>query len=214
MNFRIIQFMTKFIQVIALVLVSSMPALSMEIFIIEGDTLTYDTEDDDVEEEIEMQHVEELRLILEENPDIRLLKLESRGGSKLAAQRMANIIIDAQLDTHVDKDCNSSCVRLFVAGNKRTASLGANIGFHRGYWEADKLEKFYNEEKEVEEWETPFEFASWLYDYVQISVHELLSYFISRGVSIEVASGLYRLGRDEMWFPRREELISLGIITE
>lgn len=187
---------------------------SMEIFIIEGETLTYDTEGDDVAEEIEMQHVEELRLILEENPNIRLLKLESGGGSKLAAQRMASIIIDAQLDTHVDKDCNSSCVRLFVAGNKRTASLGANIGFHRGYWEADKLEKFYNEEKETEGWETTFEFASWLYDYVQISVHELLSYFLSRGVSIEVASGLYRLGRDEMWFPRREELISLGIITE
>ena len=56
---------------------------SMEIFIIEGETLTYDTEGDDVAEEIEMQHVEELRLILEENPNIRLLKLESGGGSKL-----------------------------------------------------------------------------------------------------------------------------------
>ena len=97
---------------------------------------------------------------------------------------------------------------------KRTANLGVKIGFHRGTWSAENMEKYYNSKKEKYGWQTPFDFSSWVYDLVQIEVHELTTYLRSRGVSSYISDQTYRLGENEMWFPRRDELLISGILTE
>jgi hypothetical protein len=182
-------------------------------FSIQGDTLIYNTEDGEYDG-IALGHAEDLLEALQNNKDIKLIKLHSAGGVRVEAQYMADIIIDAGLDTHVNEECSSSCVRMFLAGKKRTADLGAQIGFHRGHWSADRMEKYYENNKKTNDWNTPFDFASWIYDQAQIEVHELITYLTTRGVSTDIAAKIYRLGQDEMWFPRRNELLSSGILTE
>ena len=163
---------------------------------------------------IKLGHDDQLLKVLKENKNIKLLKLESSGGNTEVAKRMANIIIDAQLDTHVDELCSSSCVRLFLAGNTRTANLGAQIGLHRSSWSADGMEIYYEEYKDEYKWETPFEFSSWVYGETQKDFYELAEYFSERGVASYVIGKTYRLGADEMWFMRRKELLKSGVLTE
>ena len=103
---------------------------------------------------------------------------------------------------------------LFLAGNKRTANLGVKFGFHRGTWGAESQEKYYKKYKDIEDWKTPFEFSSWVYDETQKDVYEFITYLTDRGVSSDIAAKTYRLGSDEMWYPHRKELLSSGILTE
>jgi len=119
-----------------------------DVFQVQGDTLLYNGEALNGYDAIRAGHEEQLLKILQTHKNIKLLKLTIDGGTKRIAMEMANIIIDAQLDTHVDKKCSSSCVRLLLAGTKRTANLGAQIGFHRGYWLAEGMEIYYEKHKE------------------------------------------------------------------
>ena len=198
---------------LALIYFGSLPAFS-QVFEVHQNTLTYTTEDHHKDNSISFGHAERLLFILESNRNINLLKLHSYGGSTEAAKYMARIIIDANINTHVDKECSSSCLRLFLAGNKRTANLGVKFGFHRGTWSAESLEKYYKKYKDIEDWKTPFEFSSWVYDETQKDVYEFITYLIDRGVSSDIAAKTYRLGSDEMWYPHRKELLSSGILTE
>jgi hypothetical protein len=91
-------------------------------FSIQGDTLIYNTEDDE-DDGIALGHAELLLDALHNNKDIKLIKLHSAGGVRIEAQYMADIIIDAGLDTHVDEECSSSCVRMFLAGKKITRTI-------------------------------------------------------------------------------------------
>ena len=191
------------------------PQLSFaELFQVKGDTLFYSMEYKYGKQPIKLGHDDQLLKVLEKNKNIKLLKLESSGGNTEVAKRMANIIIDAQLDTHVNELCSSSCVRLFLAGNTRTANLGAQIGLHRSSWSAEGMEIYYKEYKGEYKWETPFEFSSWVYDETQKDFYELAEYFSERGVASYVIGKTYRLGADEMWYMRREELLKSGVLTE
>ena len=191
------------------------PQLSVaELFEVKGDSLFYSMEYKYGKQPIKLGHDDRLLKVLEQNKNIKLLKLESSGGNINVAKRMANIIIDAQLDTHVNELCSSSCVRLFLAGNTRTANLGAQIGLHRSSWSADGMEIYYEEYKDEYKWETPFEFSSWVYGETQKDFYELAEYFSERGVASYVIGKTYRLGADEMWFMRRKELLKSGVLTE
>ena len=120
-----------------------------DVFQVQGDTLLYNGEALNGYDAIRAGHEEQLLKILQTHKNIKLLKLTIDGGTKRIAMEMANIIIDAQLDTNGDKKCSSSCVRLLLAGTKRTANLGAQIGFHRGYWLAEGMEIYYKSIKKI-----------------------------------------------------------------
>ena len=184
-----------------------------QVFDVKGQELIYDT-DNAVDKSINFGHADMLLDTLQQHKSIKLLKLHSNGGKTIEARTMANIIIDAGLDTHVNKNCSSSCVRLFLAGKKRTANLGVELGFHRSVWKSESIKHYYEFNKEDEGWETPFDFAAWLYGDVQKDVYEFITYLTDRGVSADIAAKTYRLGNDEMWYPRRQELLSSGILTE
>lgn len=46
---------------------------------------------------------------------------------------MADIITDAELDTRADNVCESACLSIFLAGQKRSHGLGGKIGYHSSY---------------------------------------------------------------------------------
>ena len=73
---------------------------------------------------------------------------------------------------------------------------------------------YYNATKDENNWSSPFEFAAWVYDDVKKNVYDYSQYLKRRGVADYVAAYSYRLGFEEMWFMRRAELLSSGILTE
>jgi len=190
-------------------------ATSSEIkFYIHKNTLIYDTEkaEDSTTRQIEWNDIDVLENLLKENPNIRMLQLNSIGGSISAANYFADIIIDFELDTNVDGTCESACTTIFLAGQRRTIEKGSWLGFHQSYWKPDYVKKYYESEKQKSDWEDPFEFASWLYEDTQKEILQKLQYLTERGVEPNFAIKTLKANNDDMWYPRRKELESAGVI--
>lgn len=185
-----------------------------EIFKVVESQLFYDTDTDSDVSEIDWGHEKQLLTILKQNPEIHTLVLKSSGGLISVANEMANIVIDAGLDTLVVENCESACVTIFIAGNNRKLELGGKIGFHSSWWSAEDMKQYYEDEKEHEGWNSPFEFASWLYEDTQAAIYEEFEYLIERGVKPNFAIQTLKAGADGMWYPRRKQLLEGGILTE
>ena len=71
-----------------------------------------------------------LKDILNANPNIKNLNLNSIGGNLDEAFRISEIIIEFNLNTKVVGSCFSSCTIIFLAGNKRTLEQGGKFGVH------------------------------------------------------------------------------------
>lgn len=184
-----------------------------QLFKLEGETLIYDTETGDGGG-IDHPHVETLLTLLRANQNVTTLQLNSGGGKVWPAREMAKIIIDFELDTHVHGICESSCVRLMLAGARRTMSRGSQIGFHQFYWEAADVEAYYEDKREGRGWDTPFAFGGWIYQDTQSEMHEHLSYMIDRGVDAAFAVQTIAPRDGAMWNPYRAVLMAAGVLTE
>lgn len=204
--------------VAALILtLASVPALADNPkFRVDGAQLFYTTRDleSDPDAEIAEDDVEVLETLLEANPAVAKLILDSNGGDVWAGREMGKIIQLRGLDTHVDGMCESACVRMFLAGTTRTKTKDALIGFHQYYWRAENIADYFDRNAEDEGWDTPFDLAEWLYGDTQSEIHEHLSYMVSRGVDPRFA--IQTLGTDEdgMWHPFDFMLVAAGVLTK
>ena len=183
---------------------------------VDGDTLYYSTfqAKQAINREINWDDTEVFEDILKDNPNITLVQIDSSGGLVEAAIYLADIIIDYELNTHIDGECASSCVLIFLGGEKRSLARGSWIGFHKTAWASEDLKDYYMDWKEDEEWTSEFDFAEWLYEDTQKSVLRDLEYLIERGVEPGFAIKTLRADSDDMWYPRRKEMEAAGIITE
>ncbi len=68
---------------------------------------------------------------LDENPDVRVLAIDSPGGRLDAAIEIADAVRARGLDIHVPSACASACLTILVAGNRRIAGPQASIGCHQ-----------------------------------------------------------------------------------
>ena len=185
-----------------------------EPFKLENNVLFYSTGDGAEVLEIDWGHEEELLQILRKHKEIDTLILKSEGGIIEVADKMADLVIDAELNTLVEENCESACVTIFLAGKNRIMEIGAKIGFHASWWSAENMKSYYQNHKEVQNWETPFEFASWLYEDTQKEIFEQFEYLLERGVQPHFAIQTLKAGSDGMWYPRRKELLKGGILTQ
>ena len=185
-------------------------------FRLNGNRLVFDTQNlpEGSEQTIENGDAADLFNLLQSNSNIRILELNSTGGSNWAASQMARIAIDFGLDTHVNGVCESSCTRVFLAGSDRSMSMGSQIGFHQWWWSVPNVKSYYESSAEGEGWDTPFEFASWLYGDTQSEIYEQLSYMVDRGVNPNFAIETLRTSADDMWYPYRVRLVAAGVITK
>ena len=110
----------KFISIIFISFILSTKFLFAEKFIISGDTIIYDTfkAKNEFNQEINWDDVTEFEYLMRNNEDVKNLQLNSSGGLVEAAIYFSDIIIDYELNTHVDGECSSSCVFLFLGGEK------------------------------------------------------------------------------------------------
>lgn len=182
---------------------------------VEGKTLFYNTDiivgEENSEDEITWEDVEKIETILSEN-EIKLLNINSIGGYISAAYYLADLVIDYDLDTNVSGTCESACTTVFLGGNQRTVDKGSWLGFHQSHWGAEAIENYYKEYREEEDWQTPFEFATWLHQDTQDEILTDLEYLIERGVSAAFAIKTLQASNDDMWYPRRKELEKAGVI--
>jgi len=177
-------------------------------FRIEGEALRYVTED------MEDGHVDTLIDLLRNNPGITTLVLDTGGGSVWAGDRMAEVVIDFELDTRVDGECISACVTVLLGGETRSMSRGSRIGFHQLWWGSDDMQRFYESERDIERWVTPFDFAEWLYGDTQAEAFERLSFMVARGVDPGFAIRTLQAPAEELWVPWRAMLLAGGVLTE
>lgn len=191
-------------------------AAKAEKFRLDGATLIYDTESPEAHEEegIVAADVEVLLSMLRSTPGIRTLQLNSSGGEVYSASQMSDIVLDFELDTHIHGDCDSSCVTIFLAGTRRTMSRGSRIGFHQIFWSAENIEGYYTREQEEQGWQSPWEFAAWMYLDTQEEMYAHLKYIVSRGVDPAFAIETIKDPQAEMWRPRRRALVEAGVLTE
>lgn len=182
-------------------------------FALDGTILTYDTESLSQGSEIEAEDVEVFGTLLRQHPEIERIVLNSSGGSVWAAMEIARLMLDFDLETEVDGECSSACVNIFLAGNDRGMTAGSSMGFHLRTWSPPAVESYYEDWKGEEGWNSPFEFASWIYEDTQAEVFDDLVYIVSRGVDAEFAIRI-KTPRARTWYPSRQELMQAGILTK
>ncbi len=68
--------------------------------------------------------------MLQDHPEVRVLRLTSPGGRMAEALRLAGYLTDAHLATYVPSHCDSACAVAFLSGQPRLLRNGARIGFH------------------------------------------------------------------------------------
>ncbi len=183
---------------------------------VEGTVLIYDTEraSSDTDSEITDDDIPRLRALLEANPDIAELQLNSGGGSVWAGGEIAWIIADYGLDTVVSGECVSACVDIFLAGKRRRMLLGSKIGFHQRHWAPSSVENYYTNWHEDEGWDTPFEFGSWIYSDTQTEIYQHLTFMVDQGVEPGFAIKTLRVQPGDEWYPSRLQLIAAGVLRE
>jgi len=184
-------------------------------FTIDQSKLIYDTEniDDWENAEINEDDPDIFFQLLSENPQITTVQLNSSGGLQADAYEISDLIIDFDLDTHVNGVCHSSCTILFLAGNKRTVERGSTLGFHQLHWPAES-QRVYYEYYLGTDWNDEFEYAEWLYNDAQATILLDMEYLLERGVESSFAIKTLQADPNDMWIPRRKELINAGVIIE
>ena len=206
----------KIILCLCVFVLTSTKLIASEKFSIDGDTLIYDTNKakDVIEQEITWEDVTEFENLMRENKEIRTLQLNSSGGLIEAASYFSDVIIDYELDTHIDGECASSCVFLFLGGENRSLQRGSWIGFHKSSWSKENLKDYFELNKNEKGWTDVFEFTEWVYADTQAQILKDMKYLIERGVEGNFAIKTLNADSDDMWYPRRKELVAAGVVTK
>ncbi|MCC7258349.1 MAG: hypothetical protein IT486_08250 [Gammaproteobacteria bacterium] len=73
---------------------------------------------------------EDARRLLDANPQVRRVRLNSGGGLLGEAQRVRTLIVERGLDTDSTTVCASACVSAYLGGAHRLLHASARLGFH------------------------------------------------------------------------------------
>ena len=132
--------------------------------------------------------------VLDENPQVKTVSFFSQGGSDHEARKISLIIKERELNTYVPEYCVSACTSAFIGGKKRQMSSKALLGFHQGK-SALNNNKFSEEE-------------------AKDNLYDTIKFYKQNGIDKEFVKRFHRIPVEEMWYPRDEELLKQGIVTE
>lgn len=143
--------------------------------------------------------VEEIRRSLNNQPEIKSITLESKGGYLDSARELKRIIQARSLNTYTRFLCASGCTIAFLGGNTRVMEKDAKLGFHSFlYPYSQRLLTTYNaDKKEMAE----FVIAEIKKDY---GLDQLPEWFIQHILTTESTN---------MWYPSMDELIEAKVVT-
>ncbi len=130
---------------------------------------------------------EALRAVLDRNPRVHVLHIDSGGGRFVEAERMADLVRARRLSTYVSGTCASACTLVFPAGRERWLGSKAELGFHApdfGVFDT-RLQA-----QGLAQWREALLAAGYR------------PAFVDRGLAVPFS---------EMWYPTREQLARSGI---
>jgi hypothetical protein len=123
-----------------------------------------------------------------------MIVFNSPGGLEYEARNVSLIIKERELNTYVPEYCVSACVSAFIGGKKRQISSKALLGFHQGSPSLNKI-KFSEEE-------------------IKDKLYDTIKFYKQQGIDKEFVKRFYRTPPDELWYPRIQELLKQGVVTE
>ena len=134
---------------------------------------------------------DEISQLLEANPHIEGIILDSSGGRLYEGRRLASLIWGGPLDTYSLSRCNSACTTAFVAGKRRFLATGASLGFH-GYHSTLEAEVFD----------------------VDMADEEAIDrgIFERSGVAVAFLDQMFDASSKDMWYPTVDELLEANVV--
>ena len=84
----------------------------------------------------------EVRKLIDENPNVGGIILDSKGGRIYEGRELSRLILINGLDTYTLEGCFSACGTAFISGYKRYLANGANLAFHQYKSSAKSLDPY------------------------------------------------------------------------
>ncbi len=131
-----------------------------------------------------------VRDALDANSNVRVVRLDSRGGRVAEGLALGTLLRDRGVDTLVDSECSSACVTAFAGGARRIISADARVGLHSAGG------------------------AGFSADAVASANRRSDEFIAARGVDQRVLKQGAAVANDQIWFPSSQVLLSSGLATE
>jgi len=131
-----------------------------------------------------------VRDALDANPNVRLLRLESRGGRVAEGLALGTLLRDRGIDTFVNGECSSACVTAFAGGARRIIGAAARLGLHSAGGAGFSANTVASANRRSDE------------------------FIAARGVDQRVLEKGASIANDQIWFPPPQVLLSSGLATE
>ena len=131
-----------------------------------------------------------VREVLDANPNVRMVRLDSRGGRVAEGLALGTLLRDRNVDTFVNGECSSACVTAFSGGARRIISADARVGLHSAGG------------------------AGFSVDTVASANRRSDEFIAARGVDQRVLQQGAAVANDQIWFPSPQILLSSGLATE
>lgn len=141
--------------------------------------------------EIDHGITKSLEALIDKNPDVTGIVLQSPGGTPFEGRGVARVIQHHGLNTHVAADCFSACALAFIAGETRTLGPDGRLGFHGYGLEGRYQVPFADIAREQEIDRRAFEL---------------------RGVRSNFLAKVFTSPISEMWLPSATELLEAGVV--
>ena len=199
---------------IAIILMCLCSVSYAERFSVEGNVIYYNEAEDFDGPALNQDDADMLEDLLRQHTEVDTVNLNSTGGSVYAARNIAQVFIDFQVNTEVTHECSSACADAFLGGTNRVLGRGGRMGFHRSSWGADSIEEYYTENADYFGWASMYEMGSWIHEDAQKDIYETLMFMLEQGVDPGFAVKTLKKESDDMWYPKRAELLQSRFITE
>lgn len=141
----------------------------------------------------------EVQLLIESNPEIKGIILDSAGGRVYEGRKLFEIILANSLDTYSVEGCYSACGIAFLAGHKRYLAKGANLGFHQYKSNLKNLNL-------TKKWRDTEKIG------LYIEQGKDLIMFKKQGISQGFLDRIFDADSDNLWYPTIDEMIDAGVI--
>lgn len=132
---------------------------------------------------------DDVRKLLDANPGIRTLRMNSDGGRVGQARELRTLIRERHLATLSTTGCHSACTLAFLGGAPRWLAPGARLGFHQysapGRTSADMREAYVADRADM----------------------------VDHGITPEFAAVAFQAPPTDMWFPSVATLRQGGVIS-
>jgi len=140
--------------------------------------------------DLEFGSTRALRQLLDANPQVQRVRLQSRGGRVAEGLALGKLIAARSLDTLVRGECSSACVTAFAGGRRRLIDPGAKLGLHSAGGAGSNASS------------------------VAAANRDSDAFMAARGVDLRVLEKGSAIDNSDIWFPETLVLLASNLATD